>query len=161
MCFSIRSLNVEKKGKGRPEDRGMPIPSGNDTSPVNGQRGSRDVDPLTMVVGNDSDVTAIRPYRTGDGMRDLHWASTARLNELVRKERQGAAESHTQLILDVHRRVASQLARRSDGSLDWAIRLTVGHCEAYFRMRVPVTLLFGMQRFEIRSSREKQLAMGD
>ncbi|MDG2383935.1 MAG: DUF58 domain-containing protein [Pirellulaceae bacterium] len=136
-----------------------PSPLNMKTRYWNSQRRVRNVEPSTIIVGKDSDVTAIRPYRSGDGMRDVHWAATARLNELRVKERQGAAESHTEIVLDVYPRVASQLSGDSDESLDWAIRVAAGLCEAYFRTRMPVTLQFGKHRFEVRSRHERKIAM--
>ena len=136
-----------------------PRPLNLETRDWNSQRRVHHVEPAAMVAGNESDVTAIRPYESGDAMRDVHWSATARLNELMVKERQRAAESHTRIVLDVHRRDASHDVGNSNAALDWAIRVTAGLCDAYIRTRMPVTLQFGNQQFEVRSSRERKIAM--
>ena len=118
----------------------------------------------TVLAGNVADVTAIRPYRSGDMMRDIHWSVSARCDQLVVKERQRFTEHRTHIVLQVPEEIAAKLQHESSAALastplDWAIRLVAGLCETQVQARTPVTMEVGKQHFEIRSRREHSNAM--
>jgi uncharacterized protein (DUF58 family) len=51
-------------------------------------------------VGDEGDVVGVRPFRTGDSLRHVHWAQTARQDRFVVCERQATARRRVRLILD-------------------------------------------------------------
>ena len=117
------------------------------------------VDISTSVTGDDSDIIGVRPYQSGDVMRNVHWTATARMNDLMVKERQRDSESRTRIVLIVQPRAIVSRLGDLDASLDWAVRIVVGLCEGYFRAQMPVTLHLGKRRFDVRSSRKRRMAM--
>ena len=137
-----------------------PLPLKMKTRPCSSHRHARSRDASTIVAGKDAEAIAIRPYRSGDVMRDVHWSATARLDELMVKERQRSTESHTRVILSVSRHIAARLRRSHDNApLDWAIRFTAGLCEAYSRANTPMVLEFGKQCLEVKPTFNRRFVM--
>jgi uncharacterized protein (DUF58 family) len=50
--------------------------------------------------GDEGDMLGVRPYRSGDALRHVHWAQTAKHDRLVVCERQATGRRRVQLILD-------------------------------------------------------------
>ncbi|MDD3410416.1 MAG: DUF58 domain-containing protein [Eubacteriales bacterium] len=48
-------------------------------------------------------MSGVRPYRPGDSQRDVHWAATARLRELMVKTYDFSADPHLLVVLNVQR----------------------------------------------------------
>jgi len=73
---------------------------------------------LSQRVGDDGDWMGVRPYREGDSLRQVHWAQTARRDNLVVFERQSRSRQSVSIGLDVVG--ASQC---SSEERDWMLRI--------------------------------------
>jgi len=73
---------------------------------------------LTQRVGDDGDWMGVRPYREGDSLRQVHWAQTARRDNLVVFERQTRSRQSVSIALDV-----DAASRCSTDERDWMLRI--------------------------------------
>lgn len=71
----------------------VPPNSGNQQSGVGG---------TTERAGNDGDWTGVRPFRPGDSLRHVHWAQTARRDQLIVFEHQSLSKQTVVIALDTH-----------------------------------------------------------
>lgn len=71
--------------------------------------------------GCEGDVLAVRPYRRGDPLKQVHWAQTARHSRLIVCERQAPAHRKVEVVIDTDIHVHQTL--NQDSSLEWAIRV--------------------------------------
>lgn len=76
---------------------------------------------LSEQVGNEGDVLGVRPYRQGDSLRKVHWAQTARHDQLIVCERQATAGRTVRVTIDTNGKI--HRGSSTQGSLEWAIRL--------------------------------------
>ena len=76
-----------------------------------------------------ADVRGVRPYRPGDGLKEIHWRTTARRNELVVREYDSTEPLDLILVLDAWQpAVASPVDRQN---VEWAVSLTASICWAW------------------------------
>lgn len=87
----------------------VPPNSGNQQSGVGG---------TTERAGNDGDWTGVRPFRPGDSLRHVHWAQTARRDQLIVFEHQSLSKQTVSIVLDTH--IAALLPKRD---VDCMIRI--------------------------------------
>lgn len=73
---------------------------------------------LSQRAGDDGDWMGVRPYREGDSLRQVHWAQTARRDNLIVFERQSRSRQTVSISLDS--RAAS---RCSSEERDWMLRI--------------------------------------
>jgi len=73
---------------------------------------------LTQRVGDDGDWMGVRPYREGDSLRQVHWAQTARRDNLVVFERQTRSRQSVSIALDT-----DAASRCSTEERDWMLRI--------------------------------------
>ncbi len=61
------------------------------------------------IPGHSGDSIGVRDYRTGDSVRSIHWAHTARRGGLVVRERPGTAAAIVRLVVDhrIHRQASA------------------------------------------------------
>jgi len=59
-------------------------------------------DKSERITGHSGDPIGARDYRTGDSVRSIHWAHTARRDTLVVRERPGTAAAIVRLVIDHH-----------------------------------------------------------
>ena len=71
--------------------------------------------------GHEGDILAVRPYRQGDSLRDVHWAQTARHNRFIVYERQSAARRDIEVVIDTDPTIHEDCAQSN--SLEWGIRV--------------------------------------
>lgn len=87
-------------------------------------------------IGDEGDWMGVRPYRPGDSLRQVHWAQTARRDQLVVFERQSRARQQVSIWLDsgaalASRHVADDLIRILASITNhfvnhsWAVRVNV------------------------------------
>jgi uncharacterized protein (DUF58 family) len=76
-----------------------------------------------------ADVRGVRPYRPGDGMKEIHWRTTARRNELVVREYDSTEPLDLILVLDAWQPVTASPADLKN--VEWAISLTASICWAW------------------------------
>jgi uncharacterized protein (DUF58 family) len=103
--------------------------------------------PTDRRVGDDGERLSVRDFRQGDGLRNIHWIQTARLDRLVVSERQGSARARVRLRLNLDPSVHA--GEGADGSLEWSVRIAASIGEHFLRLGTAVTLDAGGQRLEI------------
>jgi uncharacterized protein (DUF58 family) len=109
--------------------RGLPAASGLDVA-----HGAGAVGP-----GQGRSDVLVRPYRSGDELRRVHWRSTARHDELmVRLDERSWREGVTVV---VDRRAEAHRGHGADASLEWAVSLAASVCVHLVERGEPVTLL--------------------
>lgn len=97
--------------------------------------------------GDEGDMIGVRPYRRGDSLRRIHWAQTARHDQLVVCERQATVRSAVRVWID-----ASPAAHRGigrDGSWEWCLRLGASICRQFHAHHTTVECVIGRERLDI------------
>ena len=100
--------------------------------------------PSEQVAGTEGEVLGVRPFRTGDSLRQVNWTQTARCDRLIVSERQGYAQSRVILELATDRQLYSDPDTFED-----AIRITASVIRSLVSQSVYVTLIAGPQRTEV------------
>jgi hypothetical protein len=59
-------------------------------------------------IGDEGDWMGVRPYRPGDSLRQVHWAQTAKRDQLVVFERQSRARQQVSIWLDTGAAISSK-----------------------------------------------------
>jgi uncharacterized protein (DUF58 family) len=94
---------------------------------------------VSDLAGVDGDVIGTRNFREGDALKQMHWAKTARLGQLIVKERQTFAQQPFEVVVDLcsenHRGSGSQ------SSYEWAIRIAASVCTQLHRHKAEVRLV--------------------
>ncbi len=88
--------------------------------------------------GGSGDFLGLREYRTGDSIRDIHWAHTARLDRLVVCQRGIAEQSVWHVVLDVNS--DQPLSRQSRENLAWRVRIAASLCSLLRQQSIPFQL---------------------
>lgn len=78
--------------------------------------------------GGNGDLMGVRPYRIGDTLRRVHWAQTAKHQQLVVCEREAFVRSAVELIVDLSPKTHVGMA--PNGSLEWCLRITISICQS-------------------------------
>lgn len=76
-----------------------------------------------------ADVRGVRPYRPGDGQKEIHWRTTARRNELVVREYDSTEPLDLVLVLDAWQPATPAPADLQN--VEWAVSLTASICWAW------------------------------
>lgn len=96
-------------------------------------------------IGDFGDMLGTRPFRHGDSLRRVHWAQTARQQQLIVCERQAPATSLVQVIVDTdpasHPGVASGDGRNPADTLELVVRAAASICESLHRQHCRVELI--------------------
>jgi uncharacterized protein (DUF58 family) len=96
--------------------------------------------------GEFGDMLGTRPFRQGDSLRRVHWAQTARQQQLIVCERQAPATSVVRVTLDLssasHPQCDPQQRRRTD-SVELAVQVAASVCESLHRQHSRVELMLG------------------
>lgn len=84
-------------------------------------------DMIARTTGSSGDSIGARDYRTGDSVRSIHWAHTARRDALIVRERPGTAAAAVRLVVDhrIHRH-ASASSTGADAEIDRTLDALVG-----------------------------------
>ncbi len=92
--------------------------------------------------GNEGDVIGVRPFQHGDRLRSIHWAQSARHDELIVTERQAAARRLVFIAVDV-----SAFFDANAGSLNGGSRR---HFETAIRVAASIAQEFHAHHAEVR-----------
>ncbi len=98
-------------------------------------------------VGDQGDLTGVRPFRRGDRLRSIHWAQTARSDALVVCERSAPEQPTVDVVLD-----ASPLGDNRYGNRDhvaWRVRLAATLILVLHARRTPVRLCINGRWIEV------------
>jgi uncharacterized protein (DUF58 family) len=98
-------------------------------------------------IGHEGDVLGVRPFRQGDSLRMMHWAQTARHDQLIVCERQATARQAVRVLVDTD--LASHFGTGTAHSLEWCIRIAASLCQGFVEHLVPVELEIGPRRHRI------------
>ncbi len=85
------------------------------------------------ITGHSGDAIGARDYRSGDSMRSIHWAHTARRDALVVRERPGTAAPAVRLVIDHRTQPAGQTAGEAarDRTLDALVGIAFAIIESW------------------------------
>lgn len=86
----------------------------------------------------EGDVLGTRPYRSGDSLRFVHWAKTARYDRFIVCERQAALTAKVELRLDLDPRHHYGLAEES--SAEQLIRIAASIALSFLEHDVPIVV---------------------
>ena len=99
-------------------------------------------------VGDFGDMLGTRTFRSGDSLRRVHWAQTARQQQMIVCERQAPATTSVRVTLDVdaasHPGVVSS-SRHQDDSVELAVQVAASVCESLHRQHCRVELALNDQ----------------
>ena len=96
-------------------------------------------------VGEFGDMMGTRPFRTGDSLRRVHWAQTARQQTLIVTERQAPAMTSVRVVLDL-----SEVAHPPDTretTVELCVQTAASICESLHQQHSRVELVFGRDVF--------------
>ena len=97
-----------------------PLPTAQGHDPHSGAQHPR------ALLGSGEDFYALRPYEVGDDLRRVHWASTARLDDLMIRQDEMPWQTRTTILLDVrhgvHNSTSLELAVSAAASIHAASR---------------------------------------
>ncbi len=90
-----------------------------------------------------SSIKAVRPYRPGDGLKDVHWKLSAKQSDLLIKEYTPSYENSVILWLDAHKDSYEQDGIRADQVVDLAASL----CVALLKERIEVQVITSSETY--------------
>lgn len=101
--------------------------------------------------GGHGDFLGLRDYRSGDSIRHIHWAHTAKLGSLVVCERSAAEQSTWQISLStINLQPSSRLSREN---LAWRVRIAASLCTLLQQQSVTFVLnIEGEHQWQSKSS---------
>ena len=95
-------------------------------------------------VGDFGDMLGTRPFRQGDSLRRVHWAQTARQQELIVCDRQAPATTAVRVTLDVdpgsHPNCDSS-ERHANDTMELAVQVAASVCESLHRQHCRIELV--------------------
>ncbi|MFN8531463.1 MAG: DUF58 domain-containing protein [Anaerolineae bacterium] len=94
----------------------------------------------TQRAGHGSEVIGVRPFRSGDSPRHIHWRSTARTGQLMSKEFADEAQPNLTLLLDTD---FSGTAENKRNPFEWAVKSAVSIADHARRRGFPLFLRHG------------------
>ena len=89
--------------------------------------------------GNDGETIGVRSWQRGDGLRNIHWAQTARSTQLMVRERQTPSTTSTNVVLDLFPK--HHVGRGVHDSYETAIRVAASICNQLHQMRCRVQVV--------------------
>lgn len=101
--------------------------------------------------GQDGEFIGIRPYRQGDSLRHIHWAQTARQDELIVCERQTHCRRSVRIELDPATIVGESEASW-ETSREWLFRVSASLCKAFHSHRFQIACQLGDELIELPES---------
>ena len=106
---------------------------------------------LQPKAGYDGEFIGIRPYRQGDSLRHIHWAQTARQDELIVCERQTHCRRSVRIELDLSE-PAGQTGQQWETSREWLFRISASLCKAFHAHRFQISCQLGTELIELPES---------
>jgi uncharacterized protein (DUF58 family) len=93
--------------------------------------------------GQEEELLGTRPYRRGDSLRHIHWAQTARHEELIVCERQVHRAMSVRLLFDVGRE--DHFGSGPDSSFEWTLRIAASFCHLLLARHTRLTVEWGQE----------------
>ena len=88
---------------------------------VHGQMSGGEIGEVGHMTGHSPTVSNVRKYIPGDSLTHIHWATTARLDQLMTKEFEGAGINEIMLFVDLHG--SSQVGTGEGGTEEHSITI--------------------------------------
>ncbi|MEN1678410.1 MAG: DUF58 domain-containing protein [Planctomycetota bacterium] len=86
----------------------------------------------------------VRTFRPGDELRDVHWAKSARHDQLIVNEREASTVQRLALFVDVE--PARHAGSGADSSLEWTLRIAASICESVAAQQGVIELWLGQKQ---------------
>ena len=115
--------------------------------------------PSEGTTGRFGQRTAVREYRPGDSMRQIHWAKTAFYDKLVSWEREGYANTEALVSLDTHPSLHRGTGPNS--SIEWAVRIAASICETLLKQQISVNVVSDAGSYRAKMHGNQTIAMLD
>jgi uncharacterized protein (DUF58 family) len=93
------------------------------------------LDPADSRPGDSGDVLGVRPFRSGDSLRRVHWTQTAKHDRLIVCERQSSVRPCVRIVADLENDAA---ADSGNEQLEQTIRTAASLCESLHRRRTEI-----------------------
>lgn len=97
-----------------------------------------------LLTGSEGTRHGVRVFRPGDELRDVHWAKSARHDELIVSEREATTVQRLTVIVDTDPWRHAGVGR--DSSLEWSLRIAASICESVAAQQGGVDLWLGGDR---------------
>jgi uncharacterized protein (DUF58 family) len=94
-------------------------------------------------IGQEGDMSGVRPFRPGDWLRHVHWAQTAKHDRLMVRERQATGRRSVELVIDVDREAHPDTVEFD--SLEEVIRVGASIGRQFHAHHANVSVRFGGQ----------------
>ena len=95
---------------------------------VHGQLSGGETGGVGHLTGHSPTVSNVRKYVPGDSLTHIHWATTARLDQLMTKEFEGAGINEILLFVDMHG--PSQVGKGDDGTEEYSVAIAASLAKA-------------------------------
>jgi uncharacterized protein (DUF58 family) len=86
---------------------------------------------IRHLVSSEADLHGLRPFRTGDSPRWIHWRTSARKNELMVREFEDSSPPNLMLVVEPW--LSPAPANHEKQQLEWAISLAATICKEWCR----------------------------
>jgi hypothetical protein len=103
---------------------------------------------LQQKAGHDGEFIGTRPYRQGDSLRFIHWAQTARQNELIVCERQTHCRRNVRIELDPAL-PGGQSEVTWEEQREWLFRVAASLCRAFHAHRFQIECRLGEELVQL------------
>ena len=100
-------------------------------------------------VSSHGEFIGVRKFRRGDSLKSIHWAQSARLDELIICERGGPQQRDLTIQLDTHASLGSTLAAREN--LAWRVRIAASLVDLCVLRHVPFRLCINAECSHVAS----------
>lgn len=95
---------------------------------VEGQGTGGEIGEMGQLVGHSATASMVRPYTPGDSMTHVHWPTTARLDQLMTKDFEGAGINEIWLFLDMQE--DAQMGTGEDGTEEYGVTMAASLARA-------------------------------
>ena len=92
------------------------------------------------------EFAGVREYRHGDGMRHIHWPSSARRGELIVREFHPLTTTHLSVLLDL--KSGTDIGAGKHSTLEYAVKIAVSLGDYALRQGIPFSLSGNNQHLE-------------
>jgi uncharacterized protein (DUF58 family) len=111
--------------------------------------------------GEHGDTTGVRPFRSGDTLRRVHWAQTARHDRLIVRDRQPPAAVPARLLLDLADTPTVDPGDSPDAAAEWAIRAFASLAVAWSKLPGGVVACLAGRTIPLPAASNKALLLDE
>lgn len=89
--------------------------------------------------GHDGDSIGVRDFRTGDRLKNIHWAQSARSQKLMVRERQSVSSAGVTVLIDLS--PDNHIGSGVNSTFEWTIRIAASVCNHLHETASPVRII--------------------